>query len=254
MRAYSNHLTIQTPEGIRFRLLLASPLIRMFAWVIDLFVVFTLVSLLGILITLLGYLSGDVALAFGLILYFVVSVGYGILMEWLWRGQTLGKRLLRLRVVDEQGLSLHFHQIVMRNLLRVVDILPGFYLLGGLAVLFSRRCQRLGDYAAATLVVWNPRVAEPDTEQLLAGKYNSLRDHPHLCARLVHKIAPDQRLVALQTILRREMLEAGARLELFQKLAASFKAEVPFPLETTLGMTDEHYVRNVVDVLFRSQK
>jgi len=251
---FSSHLTIQTPEGIRFRLLLASPLIRMFAWVIDLCVIFAVMSLLGTLITALGYLSSDVAIALSAILYFVVSVGYGILMEWLWRGQTLGKRLLRLRVVDEQGLALHFHQIVMRNLLRFIDMLPAFYLVGGVAMICSRRCQRLGDYAAATLVVWNPRMPEPDTEQLLSGKYNSLRDHPHLCARLIHQTSPDQRLTALRTVLRREQLDAEARVDLFRRLADHFRAQVPFPLDTTLGMTDEHYVRNVVDILFRTQK
>ena len=69
------------------------------------------------------------------ILYFVVWIGYGILFEWFWRGQTPGKRLFRLRVMDVNGLRLQFHQILMRNLLRAVDSLPACYLVGGLACL-----------------------------------------------------------------------------------------------------------------------
>ena len=53
---------------------------------------------------------------------FVMSIGYAIVLEWRWRGQTIGKRLLGLRVMDVQGLRLQSAQIALRNLLRVVDI------------------------------------------------------------------------------------------------------------------------------------
>ena len=79
--------------------------------------------------------------------------------EWRWRGQTIGKRLLRLRVVDAEGMRLQFNQIVTRNLLRFVDSLPAFYFVGGLACWLSPKCQRLGDIAANTIVIRNPRVA-----------------------------------------------------------------------------------------------
>src|SRR5206468_9747860 len=94
--------------------------------------------------------------------YFVVSIGYTITCEWSWRGQTLGKRLLRLRVVDAEGLRLQFNQVVTRNLLRFVDSLPIFYFVGGVVCWFSPKCQRLGDIAANTVVICYPRIAEPD--------------------------------------------------------------------------------------------
>ncbi|NJK93131.1 MAG: RDD family protein [Blastochloris sp.] len=247
----ANSITLQTPEGIRFRLILAGPLVRMLAWLVDLSVIVAALTTLGTLSTLLGYVSQDLALAMGILSYFVISVGYGIVMEWLWRGQTLGKRLFRLRVVDEQGLALSLHQITMRNLLRVIDLLPGLYLVGGLSLVLSRRCQRLGDYAAATLVTFQPRILAPDFQLIMPDKYNSLRDHPHLCARLIRKISPEQAQIGLQTILRREELDPTARLELCQRLASDFKSMVPFPPETTWGLSDEHYVRNVVDILFQ---
>jgi signal transduction histidine kinase/ActR/RegA family two-component response regulator len=77
-------------------------------------------------------------------------------------------------VVDAEGLRLQFHQIVTRNLLRFVDSLPLFYFVGGLVAWFNPKCQRLGDLAANTIVIRSPRLAEPDLDQLLAGKFNSL--------------------------------------------------------------------------------
>jgi len=175
-------------------------------------------------------------------------------LEWFWRGQTLGKRLLRLRVMDAQGLRLQFSQIVIRNLLRFVDMLPAFYLVGGIACLASRRAQRLSDFAANTIVVRNPKIQEPDLDQLLAGKFNSLREYPHLAARLHQRVSPGEARVALQALIRRDELNAQERVELFSEIAAHLRSLVEFPPETTEGITDEQYVRNVVDVLFRPQR
>src|SRR5205807_103963 len=92
----------------------------------------------------LGVLSRDWANSAAVVMYFVISVGYGIVLEWRWRGQTVGKRLFGLRVIDGQGLRLQFPQIALRNLLRLIDSLPIFYLVGGIAALVSRNGQRLG--------------------------------------------------------------------------------------------------------------
>jgi hypothetical protein len=163
----------------------------------------------------------------------------------------VGKRLLRLRVVDANGLRLQFSQVVLRNLLRFLDALPACYLVGGVTSLLNARAQRLGDLVAGTIVVRNPKTPEPDLDQLLAGKYNSLRDYPHLEARLRQRVSPGEARLALQSLLRRDRLESRARLELFEELAAHFRALVVFPPEAYEGITAEQYVRNVVDVLFR---
>jgi RDD family len=174
-------------------------------------------------------------------------------LEWAWRGQTVGKRLFRLRVVDAESRRLQFNQIVTRNLLRFVDSLPLFYFVGGVVCWLSPRCQRLGDIAANTIVIRHPRLAEPDLDQLLAGKYNSLRQFPHLAARLRQRVAPAEAAVAFQALLRRDDFEPVARVELFADLAAHFRAKVEFPSEATDGITDEQCLRNVVDVLYRTR-
>ena len=246
-------LLVQTPEGIVFSLMLAGPVTRFLAWLVDMACIGALSSAVGSGLGLLGLLSPDFARGMAVLAYFVIQIGYGIVLEWFWRGQTLGKRLLRLRVMDAQGLRLQFSQIVIRNLLRFVDMLPAFYLLGGIACLASRRAQRLGDFAANTIVVRNPRIQEPDLDQLLAGKFNSLREYPHLAARLHQRVSPAEARVALQALVRRDELNAQARVELFGEIAAHFRSLVEFPSETTEGITDEQYVRNVADVLYRAE-
>lgn len=244
-------LQIQTPEGIFFSQLLATPVTRFAAWFIDWICVSAVAVALNFIFVLFSILSPDIGRALMIFAYFVLSIGYGIVTEWLWRGQTLGKRLLRLRVVDAQGLRLQFSQIVIRNLLRSVDMLPAFYLVGGVTALLSRRAQRLGDLAANTVVVRHPKVSQPDLDQLLTEKYNSLRQYPHLEARLRQEVPPAEAAVALQALIRRDYLEPQARVELFSEIATHFKEKVPFPPEAVEGITDEQYVRNVVDVLYR---
>lgn len=251
LQGKTNALTVKTPEGIAFSLLLAGPITRFLAWAVDVACILVIVQIVGVLLGVLGVISRDLALGVPIIAYFVISIGYGITMEWYWHGQTLGKRLLRLRVIDEQGLRLQFSQIVVRNLLRSVDSMPAFYVVGGLACLISRRGQRLGDFAANTIVVWNPRISEPNLNQLLAGKFNSFRDYPHLEARLRQNISPQETGIALQALLRRNELDPPARAELFRDIASHFRSIVAFPQEATDGLSDEQYVRNVVDALFR---
>ena len=119
----TSSLQIRTPEGIVFSQLLAGPVTRFCAWFVDLLCIMTVLVLLSLLLSLLQLISANLAGALYLITYFVISIGYAILCEWRWRGQTIGKRMFRLRVVDAEGLRLQFHQVVTRNLLRFVDSL-----------------------------------------------------------------------------------------------------------------------------------
>ena len=246
-------LKIRTPEGIVFSQLLAGPVTRFFAWFIDQLCIGVVMSVLGTALSLLELINWNFGVALSVISYFVIGIGYGIFFEWTWRGQTVGKKLLRLRVMDVEGMRLQFNQIVVRNLLRFVDALPAFYLVGGLACWLNSRCQRLGDIAANTIVVRNPRLAQPDLDQLLAGKYNSLRQYPHLAARLRQRVSAAEAEIALQALLRREEFDPVARVELFGNLAGYFRAKVEFPAEATDGVADEQYLRNVVDVLYRTR-
>jgi len=250
----TNTLHIKTPEGITFALLLAGPVARFLAWMIDLACISVIIMALNMGIQFTVIVSADFAQAVALISYFLVSIGYGILCEWYYRGQTLGKRLISIRVMDIQGLRLQFSQIVIRNLLRFIDSLPVCYLVGGLSCLLSPKAQRLGDLAANTITIREPKIPRPDFEQLLTHKYNSLRVHPHLVARLRQRTSPHEADIALQAVLRRDELDPISRVELFAQLAAHFKETIPFPQEITDGITEEQLVRNVVEVLFLTKQ
>jgi len=250
--ARTNTLLIRTPEGVVFSQFLAGPMTRFLAWLIDLFCIFTMTLLLMMVLSLLSWISVDFFQAVAVLIQFVLMIGYGIVLEWHGRGQTFGKRVMRLRVMDAEGLRLTFSQVVVRNLLRFADMLPVLYLTGGVSCLLSRRSQRLGDIAANTIVVRIPKLAEPNLEHILAGKFNSLRAHPHLEARLRQRVSAAEAAVALQALLRRDILEPKARVELFSEIAEHFRSKLAFPPEATEGITDEQYVRNLVDSLYRS--
>lgn len=244
-------LVIKTPEGITFPLIIASPIARFLALAIDKVCISLVSFVLGAGMRVAGLISPDLAAALVMLTSFVVSLGYGILLEWYWRGQTLGKRLMRIRVMDEQGLRMRFSQVVVRNILRFVDMLPAFYLVGGISCLVTSRGQRLGDIAANTIVIHNPVAPEPDLDQALPGKFNSFRDHPHLAARLRQNVSPAAASVALRALLRRAELDDESRLTLFHEIRVHMAGIVAFPEEVTDGVSDEQYVRNVVDILFR---
>ena len=244
-------LPIRTPEGIEFSLPLAGPVSRLMALAVDLMVVGAIGKVIGMLTAPFVAISADAGSAIQILLFFVVNFLYGILCEWLLHGQTLGKRIFKLRVVDAAGLRLEPSQIIIRNLLRLVDGLPAFYLLGGFTCLLNKRMQRLGDIAAGTVVVRIPEVAQPDLDQILGSKFNSLLEHRHLCARLRQRVTPELTALALQALIRRDRLDAPSRLAVFKDLGDHFRQLVTFPPEVTEAIGDEQYVRNVVEALYR---
>ena len=243
---------IRTPEGIEFNLPLAGPFSRMLAFAVDL----AAIAAAGAVPGALGGSSPALQRGcspkrdHGLIFRGFTALrnpersGFG-------EGQTLGKRLLGLRVVEASGLRLRPSQIIVRNLLRFVDLLPGLYLVGGISCVLSSRRQRLGDIAAGTIVIRTPQLKEPDVDQVLGRKFNSLAEYRHLAARLRQKVPAKVAHLALEAILRRDEIQPAARLVLFREFGEYLKNVVPYPAEIVEQLTDEQYVRNTVDVLFQ---
>src|SRR3982074_2673357 len=98
---------------------------------------------------------GAATLLIGLMALAVLAIadGYFILFEILWNGQTPGKRMLGIRVIRENGYPMRPIDAVIRNLVRIVDWLPGGYGIGVLTMLLNKRSKRLGDFASGTIVV-----------------------------------------------------------------------------------------------------
>ena len=133
---------------------------RGFAAVVD-FLIATLIFIGGdLLITFLVRQFGLIGLQLQGVLVLVmllIAWSYFILLEWLWQGQTIGKRLFGLRVIRDDGAPAGFIAVLIRNLLRVIDFLPALYGVGLVSVIVTSRSQRLGDIAAGTYVVRAPR-------------------------------------------------------------------------------------------------
>ena len=245
-------LELKTDEGVTFTLLLAGPITRFLAWTLDLLCVAGASIFVNILLRVSALVSVDLAGALSTIAFFVLSVGYGIFLEWRFNGRTLGKYLFSLRVIDAGGLPLAFDQIAIRNLLRVVDLLPFCYLIGGVASILSPKAQRLGDLGANTVVIFEQKAKAPDVSQIASPKYNSLRLYPHIVGRLRRNVGQREGTLALEALLRRNRLDGLARVELFAEIAARLKAVTPLPQEATMGIPDEQFVRDVVDVIYNT--
>ena len=167
MTVAAGRLEVETPDHVVLRYDLAGAGNRGFAALLDFllatviaFTAFLLIEIGGVLLGVGGALSEASFFFLGgftLIVTAVLIWAYFILLEWLWNGQTIGKRAFRLRVINEDGSPAQFTAVLIRNLLRLVDFLPALYGLGVLVIVLSPKSQRLGDLAAGTYVVRAPR-------------------------------------------------------------------------------------------------
>lgn len=140
---------VETPEGVALTLRAAGPVPRAMAWLIDLFI---RVSVVFVMLIVLG-LMGAAGVGLWMIGMFVIVWIYPIAFELFGRGQTLGKRVMGLRVICDNGAPVGWMPSLVRNLLRAVDMLPALYGAGLVSTLVDPYARRLGDLAAGTLVV-----------------------------------------------------------------------------------------------------
>jgi len=140
---------LETPEGIDIGINPTGPIARGLAVFID-----SLIRQLVVALAAGGAAyAGAAGVGFVLIAWFLLEWFYPVVFEVLGNGQTPGKRAFGLRVINRDGTPIGWGASLIRNLLRVVDFLPFFYVTGVISMLCSRDFQRLGDLAAGTLVV-----------------------------------------------------------------------------------------------------
>lgn len=150
---YEDRVRISTPEGVDVELTLAGIGSRFIAALLDLLVQGGVLLASAVALGVLGGGGSGLAQAAFSIIFFLVFFGYDVLFEVRSRGRTLGKRWTGLRVVRTGGRPVTFVPSCVRNVMRVVDILPAFYAIGMLSIFVTARNQRLGDLAAGTLIV-----------------------------------------------------------------------------------------------------
>jgi uncharacterized RDD family membrane protein YckC len=248
-------LTIATPEGVLFRLPLAGPASRLYAMLLDTIIVLAAVNGVGLLIYWIFAKAPGLGVMVITLVEFAIGFAYGALLEGFWNGQTIGKRLFHLRVIDQSGLPLRIEQAWVRNLMRVFDALPLAYLVGGISVLSSRLMQRFGDRVAGTLVVRETPLPPPADEAWNRQKYNSFMDYPAIAMRLRRAATPELASLIQDALRRRNQLAPYARREIYRELAGYLQSEIAsFPDELVEMLSDEQYLTNAAGVLFGHQR
>jgi uncharacterized RDD family membrane protein YckC len=213
-----DRITIATPEGIELRLVLAGAGSRFIAGTLDLTVQLALIGLAAIV----GFavVGGGVGVALFAMGSFVALFLYDILFELLASGRTPGKRITHLRVVREQGTPVDLPASAIRNLLRLIDLLPAAYLVGLLTILLTKQNQRLGDLAAGTLVIRDA----PQPKGKLAQA--AVPDPPGAGGWDVSAVSTEELATVRRFLERRGSLDRGARRELAHRLAQGLRSKV----------------------------
>ena len=197
---------VATPEGIELTLHLAGPAPRAMAWALDLAIRAGIV----LAVTTVALQFGRAGWGLVLLTLFVVEWLLPAWFETAWRGQTPGKRIMGLAVLNDDGTPVRWPAALTRNLLRAADFLPFLYGAGLVSMLTNRDFKRLGDLAAGTVVVYQ------------AAKPQANRNIPVAAA-----IMPP---VALNLEEQRALLELAERSASLTQERVEELAELPAPL------------------------
>jgi uncharacterized RDD family membrane protein YckC len=226
-----DNLVIDTPEQIPLEFAVAGIGSRFLALALDTLIQTAVGLGLGAMALAVGVRGpkmptrGAWTLAILTILWFLVQFGYFALFEALWNGQTPGKRLTHLRVIQDSGRPITTYDAVARNLLRIVDSIPALYGVAIISALFSAKSKRLGDYVAGTVVVHEKTVAlDPGVRWDLAASSGSSRYD-------VSRLAPEEFQLIEAFLLRRNQLAGEVRAETGRKIIQRLSASLAFSPE-----------------------
>lgn len=172
-------LEIVTPENIAFQYEMAGPFRRLPAFLVDFLLRVVIIIAMVMFITLAGIFGAAASTtmtAMIMLTYFVLEWFYGGVLETVWNGQTVGKRMMGIRVLSHNGQPINGLQAILRNLFRLADMMPLFPLsvlagedagssvfafptcmIGLLFCALTKRSRRLGDLVSGTIVVVEER-------------------------------------------------------------------------------------------------
>jgi len=231
-----DRIRIETPEHVVFEYELAGLVSRIMAATIDLIVIGFI--MLGLFLAVLAAVGGlqdfaPWAIALGAIAAFLVIWGYPMFFEIFWKGQTPGKRSLGMRVIQEGGYSLTPQVVIVRNLLRFVDFLPGAYFLGLLVMMLNRRYKRVGDFVAGTIVIRErSSSATPPQMRMVEPVPVGQEERVAELRRLgVHELEASQLQLIRDFMQRRHTLNPDARHRLADQLSRNLSRRFGLPEE-----------------------
>lgn len=230
--SFFNRVTIRTPESVELEFTLAGIGNRVLALLLDYTVLSLLITGLLLLSTLLSEQLVDLAVFWGgtetielwlaaltLLTTFALYIGYFVVFETLWQGQTPGKRFAKIRVIRDNGQPEGLFQASLRSLLRPIDdtLFLGFFL-----IVFGQAEKRLGDWVAGTLVVQAERPLKVQQTLQISPAAETIADQLLQLAQ-PDQLLPDELAVIRTYLQRRKTLSQGARSQLSLKLARQIK-------------------------------
>jgi uncharacterized RDD family membrane protein YckC len=233
-------LVVATPERVSFDYQVAGLGTRAIAQLLDTLIIGGV--LLGIVFASIAIDQAGlstVAFLFGIIGAFVVVFGYFWTCEAFWSGQTIGKKVFRLRVVGDRGEPMTFVQAGIRNIVRIVDFLPYAYGVGIVVLFINGKGKRLGDLAAGTVVVkdsdslalWQLPGGRPATTTAPAPSAPPAAAPAFAPATpgeiLLRRLDPDLRRFVTSYARRRAELPLPLRAQLAGQVQSNLKAAAP---------------------------
>lgn len=171
---------------------------------------------------------------------------YAVACEMRLGGQTIGKRLLGLRVVDMKARELLLSQSIVRNVARTVDFLPVFYGFGGLVALTDRLGRRLGDLMAGTVVVQERRHLPPPSFEVKPWSETSLT-RADVRRRALARLSLEEREFLFTMMDREAGLTAAARFDLFEDATRHYRRRLQLP--EIEGLSSENLIRIVATAI-----
>jgi uncharacterized RDD family membrane protein YckC len=216
----TDRIEITTPEGLSLAITLAGLGSRAAAAIIDTLIIAVLIA---VAIVPFGSTPGTAIRIFQIAMPFALFFGYHMVFETIGRRQSPGKRLLGLRIVKTDGSPARGVDSVIRNLIRLVDFLPSFYLIGIISVFATSQNQRLGDLAAGVVVVTEPNPG--------AGLFADDQPPPFRLPEGwdVSAVTDQDVAVMRQFLARRASLDRTARLKLANKISTALERKVSRP-------------------------
>lgn len=223
----TERLKIDTPEQVALEMPVAGIGSRFLAVAVDTLVQLALYLVVSIILGQIGpailgilidaspmwlMLGPSLVILFGFCLYW----GYFACFEILWNGQTPGKRVAGIRVIQDSGRPINVTAAILRNLIRAIDFLPAMYATGVTCMLLNRHSRRLGDFVAGTVVVHDHRPTEIGAAWKPAGG-------PAISSPQLTRLT-DQEVVLIETYLdRRFELPEGASDRAASQIARRIK-------------------------------
>lgn len=212
--------TVVTPEAVTLHLDTAGVGSRTLAALLDVMVIGVTLLIAAFVLGMFGSLGSTGAWVVGSVVVLFATFLYFAVLEAVWDGRTVGKRALGLRVVTTSGGPAPTSAIVTRNIVRMVDLLPGLPLVGPVAILATRSDQRLGDLAAGTLVVRHGSVQAPAPVDI--------GPPPAWAASLdVSGLTVEDRRLLRAYVTRESTISGAARYRLSRTLADRLRQQVP---------------------------